>query len=207
MDRRKFNKAAVGLFASLALPFKVVEGAAAPVVDAVGHCGITNLGMTTSFTLEQTFVLGQLELYDDVEEDPIVQLSLSFYLDKDRKVERTVYFEGTKKQWIELTDAQKAVATDNRVKSPSAELISDVNSPPNKGRIFYAATDIEVYEPGTKQRVPVNKITKDDHYDIHVFISEDTALKPTCQLLLSDYKTIDFYDWGIDEDHLQPKKH
>lgn len=48
--------------------------------------GIQSVGMTTNFNLEQVYQLGQLELYDNVEEVPDVEVTLNKVLDGTRLV-------------------------------------------------------------------------------------------------------------------------
>jgi hypothetical protein len=48
--------------------------------------GIQSVGMTTNFNLEQVYQLGQLELYDNVEEVPDIEVTLNKVLDGTRLV-------------------------------------------------------------------------------------------------------------------------
>jgi hypothetical protein len=49
--------------------------------DWITPLGIQSAGMTTNFNLEQVFTLGQLELYDNIENVPEVQVTLNKVLD------------------------------------------------------------------------------------------------------------------------------
>ncbi len=43
--------------------------------------GVQSVGITTTFNLEQVFELGQLELYQDVEEVPDIEVSVERVID------------------------------------------------------------------------------------------------------------------------------
>ena len=43
--------------------------------------GLQSVGITTNFALEQVFQLGQLELYDNIEDVPEVQVTLNKFID------------------------------------------------------------------------------------------------------------------------------
>jgi hypothetical protein len=51
--------------------------------------GIQSVGITTNFNLEQVYQLGQLELYDNVEEVPDIEITLNKVLDGTRLVYNT----------------------------------------------------------------------------------------------------------------------
>jgi hypothetical protein len=51
--------------------------------------GVQSVGMTTNFNLEQIYQLGQLELYDNVEEVPDIEITLNKVLDGTRSLYNT----------------------------------------------------------------------------------------------------------------------
>ena len=46
--------------------------------------GVQSIGITTTFNLEQVFQLGQLSLYQDIEEVPDVEVTVERVLDDDK---------------------------------------------------------------------------------------------------------------------------
>lgn len=212
MDRRTFNKSLAGLATTLSLPFAVPKAATAtaavatvnPVIPAVGHYGFTSMSLTTSFNLEPTFEYSQIGLTRFLgvseyppPEDPVIEFSVSFFLDSEKKVERTVYFEGNNKEFVELTKINK------KESQSQSQMINDLNVD-SKYIQCYEAQDIKVYHPDTKKQVFVSQIEKDQLYTIHVDISSDD--NPSCRVILTDFKAIDFQDYNEDENNFQSQE-
>ena len=202
MDRRTFTKTLAALFAAPAvLAEEAASAASVPPVfgrqlpsyrgDVIGHYGMTRMNMTTTFDLEQTFVLGQVELDPLDLKDPIIETDFSFFPDSDRKIERTVYFQGTKKQWVVLTEKNEASSVYNRCSQ--SEMIDD-----SKHRQYYAASEARFFDPDTHERVPANRLEKDKHYTIHVDIGEDFD-ELACRIILTNFKAINIQDFTEDE--------
>jgi len=204
MDRRSFNKTLAGIAATLTLPFKAapVEAATLPFVPGnclllpppamVGHHGFTSMNLTTSFQLEQVFEGGLLDKFEEIaNEDPEVEMELSFYLDKENKVERTVYFEGMEKQWI--MDIVKQAEND----TPMLQGVDDTGS-----RIYLGTQEIRVYYPDSNgvrsaKRVSPNQIKKDEKYTIEVDVNREGSYY---RLELRDFTAIDLQDYDDDND-------
>ena len=53
--------------------------------DAMVH-GLQSVGMTTNFNLEQAFQLGQLEIFENIEGTPDVEVTLEKVLDGNRLI-------------------------------------------------------------------------------------------------------------------------
>ena len=97
MDRRTFNKGVGAFFGALALPGGIK--AVGSVSESTPVFVANNVEMTTTFDLSQVFTTGQLEIYENIEEEPDVDVDVSFWLDKDHKIERKVYFKGDNKTY------------------------------------------------------------------------------------------------------------
>lgn len=190
MDRRLFNKTLAALIVGPHVLCEPVESHAAASLsgralpslyeDVRGHYGITNVDITSSFELEQTFVLGQLEIFEDYITPTETEFSFSFYLTKEREkgAERTVYFKGKHINYINFVDTPVLHAHEEVSKT---------------AKIVY------VYQPGTKDRVPAKKIEKNKCYDIHLLIYNEPE-KPPYEVVLADYKVIDYCDWENNND-------
>ena len=140
MHRRNFNKGVGAFFGTLALPggIKAVGSVSesAPVFVA------NKVEMTTTFDLSQAFTLGDLSIYENIEEEPYIDVDVSFWLDKDHKIERKVCFEGDDRTWSEFG-----------------------------GVVSYKENGVgsfKTFEPGTENRVPLNELRLDDFYDITI---------------------------------------
>jgi hypothetical protein len=223
MDRRSFNKTLAGIAATLTLPFKAapVEAATLPFVPGAslllppppvaGHYGFTNLNLTTTFELEQVFGQGDLHLLARSAPDPDVEMCFSFYLDPEKKIERTVYFEGNKKAWEILAEEDKSGLLER------VEMLDDWREGErgqSRYRQYYGVTEIRIYEPNSLQRVSVDKIKKDELYTIHVYVSEDSnevvpvkrdrldgyPPEASTRVILTDFKVTDIEDYNDDND-------
>jgi len=138
MDRRTFNKGVGAFFGALALPGGLK--AVGSVSESTPVFVANDMKMTTTFDLTQVvFTSGDLE--KNIETKPDVDVEVSFWLDKDHKIERKVYFKGDNKTHV-LFGVREA----------------RVSSEPFK-----------VFEPGTENRVPLNELRLDAFYDIVVF--------------------------------------
>jgi len=93
------------------------------------------------------FTLGNLEIYENIEEKPDIDVDVSFWLDKDRKIERKVYFKGDNKTWSESTS---------------------VTSYKENG-----FGSFKTFELGTENRIPLNELRLDAFYDITVTYDSD----------------------------------
>jgi len=147
------------------------------------------MNLTTSFNLEQVFGRGQLSLFEfprPKEEDPLIEMNFSFYLDKEKKTERTVYLEGYNKKWN--TKKKKIKIGDKPV-----DLIDD-SSPSN--RAYYTASEVRVYDSKTQERVPANSIKKGEEYTVHVDIHPEVEGK-SVEIILTDFAVTYFEDYDI----------
>lgn len=242
MDRRSFNKTLAGLAVTLTLPFKAPVEAAAPVarllaplklIPPPAHYGFTAMNITTHFDLEQISTCGQLELLEEIHDhiEPDVEMSFSFYLDREMKIERTVYFEGNNKKWTMVYDtldmgrnltvgadlASPVLATDDYKTKREAPSIGQVFTiggfieaamDPTTHRAFYAANEIKVYYPDTHPhfpgaRVSESQIKKDEQYTIKVQVSGDHGYSSQSILMLTDFTVTDIEDYNDDEMVLQ----
>jgi hypothetical protein len=215
MDRRTFTKTIAALFAAPAVLAEEVTSAASMVPGVagwtphremvLGHYGFTNMSMTTTFPLEQVFGLGQLELPDPFDSpDPIIEADFSFFLDADRKTERTVYFKGNKKEWKALVEVNEAARAYKDMGQDMLPVIEDMNQP-SKHRKYYGATNPKFFIPDSDERVPAKCVEKDKFYTIHVDIGDDFE-HPTCRIILTNFKAIDIQDFTEDEVDFQLEK-
>lgn len=170
MDRRTFNKGVGAFFGALALPGglkavgSVSDWKAGPIdlkwdgkVWSAGSTPVfvaNDMKMTTIFELPQVFTTGSLEIYENIEEKPDVdvEVNVSFWLDKDREIERKVYFKGDNKTYSPVLSGGRETCV-----SPES---------------------FKTFEPGTENRVPLNELRSDAFYDIVVFaggMSEDSS--------------------------------
>ena len=97
MDRRTFNKGVGAFFGALSLPFGFKSIPASVAKNPKIYYAANSVGISTTFDLDQVFTFGDLEIYENIEEKPDVDVDVSFWLDKDRKIERKVYFKGDNK--------------------------------------------------------------------------------------------------------------
>ena len=145
MDRRTFNKGVGAFFGALALPggLKVVGSVSESTPVFVAN----NVEMTTTFDLSQVFTFGDLSIYENIEEEPDVDVDVSFWLDKD-KIERKVYFKG-----------------DNKTCSESTSVTSSYKE--------NGFGSFKTFEPGTENRIPLNELRLDAFYDITMTYNSD----------------------------------
>lgn len=205
MDRRFFNKA----LASLAVAPSALLGAgewsaatAASTFNAVGHYGLTNLGITTSFILTQVFDQGQVEIFEDIEDDPKTEVQLSFYLNKERTIERTIHFKGEKKQWVALKEKRHAVEHYRKSQTTSTGFFHATGDVRRDGGIYrsnYVASEVSLFRVGTRSHVPVSQIKKGEYYDICVFIKDEDGKSHACEIVMPEYEATAFYDYDINK--------
>ena len=147
MDRRTFNKSVSAIFGALSLPFGLKTISASVAKNPKIYYAANSVGMSTTFDLDQVFTTGSLEIYENIETKPDVDVDVSFWLDKDRKIERKVYFKGDNKTWSESTS---------------------VTSHKENGFGSFKA-----FELGTENRIPLNELRLDAFYDITVTYDSD----------------------------------
>lgn len=229
MDRRTFNKTMGALFGALVVPgvpkVLAVPSTEAAKAAAVGHWGLTSLNATTTFNLEQVFEHGQLGIWENPEETPEVDINASFWLDENRKVERTIYFNGQNKEWNyeqQENGNSKVEAREGIIHQP-VQAVMDTRKPKRNvspvtgrtsddigtGRIYYVATDFIVYPAGDygnpEWRIPLDKIEKDKHYDLEVVVMDtDPQNKDAvCTLVMHNFKVTHFEDFDYNENDFQ----
>ena len=61
------------------------RGTTNPLEDHVAH-GVQSVGMTSTFTLDQVFELGQIEIYENIEEVADVEVTIEKVIDGDRLI-------------------------------------------------------------------------------------------------------------------------
>ena len=147
MDRRTFNKGVGAFFGALSLPFGLKTIPASVAKNPKIYYAANSVGISTTFDLSQVFTTGSLEIYENIEEKPDVDVDVSFWLDKDHKIERKVYFKGDNKTWSESTS---------------------VLSYKENG-----FSSFKTFEPGTENRIPLNELRLDAFYDIVVTYDSD----------------------------------
>ena len=147
MDRRTFNKSVGAFFGALSLPFGLKTIPTPVAKNPKIYYAANSVGMSTTFELPQVFTLGDLKIYENIEEKPDVDVDVSFWLDKDHKIERKVYFKGDNKTWSESTS---------------------VTSHKENGFGSFKA-----FELGTENRIPLNELRLDAFYDITVTYDSD----------------------------------
>lgn len=179
MDRRTFNKALGGLFAGALIP--ISEPIAATVSSLTphtpSHFGLTHFGITSSFELPTTFGLGQIEVFQDIAEEPKIEGEFAFYTNEERTEEATVFFEGTHKEWS--VDAKLAESVPDSILGK----VVDDSHLSGQGRMFYEMKSVEVFYPNGGDQVNLLDIQRhrkervndrDQCYDIVLRVSSDS---------------------------------
>lgn len=147
MDRRTFNKSVSAIFGMLTLPGGLKAIPASVAKNPKIYYAANSVGISTTFDLSQVFTTGPLEIYENIEEKPDVDVDVSFWLDKDHKIERKVYFKGDNKTWSESTS---------------------VTSYKENG-----FGSFKTFELGTENRIPLNELRLDAFYDITMTYDSD----------------------------------
>ncbi|MAR66606.1 MAG: hypothetical protein CL833_05070 [Crocinitomicaceae bacterium] len=183
MDRRTFNKGVGAFFGALSLPFgfKSIPASVAKnpkIYYPTKECiffradSVPSFRISTTFDLPQVFTTGPLEMYENIEGKPDLDVDVSFWLDKDHKIERKVYFKGDNKTWSEL-----------------------VESPPPPYKEF-GLNSVKTFEPGTENRIPLNELRLDAFYDIAVTYDSDYIIT------LKNFKVTNIEDFNADENDI-----
>lgn len=161
MDRRTFNKGVGAFFGALSLPFGLKSIPASVAKNPKIYYAANSVGISTTFDLSQVFTTGSLEIYENIEEKPDVDVDVSFWLDKDHKIERKVYFKGDNKTWSEsASDRELVIGVDQSNTSVTSYKENGFGS-------------FKTFEPGTENRIPLNELRLDAFYDIVVTYDSD----------------------------------
>jgi len=187
MDRRTFNKGVGAFFGALSLPFGLKSIPASVAKNPKIYYAANSVGISTTFDLNQFYGrCGCLEIYENIEEKPDVDVDASFWLDEDHKIERKVYFKGDNKTWSES-------ASDR-------ELVIDVDQSNTMNLLRSCVTcpgsDLQTFEPGTENRIPLNELMLDDFYDIVVTYDSDYIIT------LKNFKVTNIEDFNADENDI-----
>ena len=190
MDRRTFNKGVGAFFGALALPGGLK--AVGSVSESTPVFVANNMEMTTTFELPQVFTFPAIEIYENIEEKPDVDVDVSFWLDEDHKIERKVYFKGDNKTWSEsASDRELVISVDQ---SNAINLLrSCVTS--YKENDYWARGlgnfgSFKTFEPGTENRIPLNELRLDAFYDITVTYDSDYIIS------LKNFKVTNIEDFN-----------
>jgi hypothetical protein len=161
MDRRTFNKSVSAIFGMLTLPGGLKAIPASVAKNPKIYYAANSVGISTTFDFSQAFTTGSLEIYENIEEKPDVDVDVSFWLDKDRKSERKVYFKGDNKTWSEsASDRELVIGVDQSNTSVTSYKENGFGS-------------FKTFEPGTENRIPLNELRLDAFYDIVVTYDSD----------------------------------
>lgn len=196
MDRRTFNKGVGAFFGALSLPFGFKSIPASVAKNPKIYYAANSVGISTTFDLDQVFTFGDLEIYENIEEKPDVDVDVSFWLDKDRKIERKVYFKGDNKTLSEsaLSCRRGTGGWKNSFRFFFAGgLAVDAACCPAKENGFGS---FKTFEPGTENRVPLNELRLDDFYDITVTYDSDYIIT------LKNFKVTNIEDFNADENYI-----
>ena len=181
MDRRTFNKGVGAFFGALALPFGFKNIPASVTKNPKIYYAANSVGISTTFELPQVFTFPAIEIYENIEEKPDVDVDVSFWLDRDHKIERKVYFKGDNKTWSKYPLKFKSS------KIGSTSVIS------NKENGFGS---FKTFEPGTENRIPLNELRLDAFYDIVVTYDSDYIIS------LKNFKVTNIEDFNADENDI-----
>ncbi len=215
VDRRDFNKIVSATFGMLALPGGIIEPVDLRRGDAGSMFGysVDNVGITTTLDLENvTFTSGTLEIYEDIEEKPNIEVDISFQLSLNKAVERTVYFQGNNKK---CHRHERPVSTrEYRIENPTTKISLDfqevkTDSPGfhDKKRIetktdrdYFTGADFAVFKGGTKERVRLDEIVVDELYDLEATFM-DAADASIAVISMQNFKAIYLEDFDENENH------
>lgn len=192
MNRRSFNKALALLATTLG--FKASKASAAAIEPLyreviVGNYGFTSTSLVTSFDLDQVFEGGSLDMLADMPTESEIELSLSFYVDEDREMNRSVYFKGTQKRW-------EALPKKGEERMLPIDLVYNISG---KGYSplceYYKVCEICIYDADTGERVLENQIQQGRQYTIHLDVElEDFTTSGESnphRIILTDFKVVD----------------
>ena len=181
MDRRTFNKGVGAFFGVLSLPFGLKTISASVAKNPKIYYAANSVGISTTFDLSQVFTTGSLEIYENIEEKPDVDVDVSFWLDKDHKIERKVYFKGDNKTWSERPLKFKSS------KIGSTSVLSYKEN---------GFSSFKTFEPGTENRIPLNELRLDAFYDIVVTYDSDYIIT------LENFQVTNIEDFNADENYI-----
>jgi len=191
MDRRTFNKALSGLFAGALIPISTplvtsMVGGATP-----GHFGLSHVGLTTYFDLSPIFGLGQLAVYPDLDEEPKIEGEFAYYTNKEKTIEKSVFFESTHKEYRTITKPIE--------KHPTPCL--DVNMiADGTARVFYEMKDLEVFLTNGGDQIDLMDVERGKRYDI--VLSIDSG-QDDCIVTMKNSLINDIITWNTNEDNFQ----
>ena len=220
VDRRDFNKIASATFGMLALPGGITE----PVDLRQGDVGsmlgysVDNIEINTTLDLENiVFTSGGLDIYEDFEKKPNIEVDISFRPSLNKPIERTVYFQGDNKKWHQcqrpvstrechsLNPATKISLYFQEVKTGSPGFY-DKKRIETKTRYFRNMCDpsigaaFAVFKVGTKERVRLDEIVLDEFYDLEARF-EDSSDKSIAVISMQNFKAIYLEDFDENENH------